>query len=436
MDLPPHAVALAQKARLGRLVIYAGAGLSAAEPTRLPSAAGVARTLHQRLSQLFPSIERIPASDLTAVADAVAKLPNGEDALRETAAQVAEFTTAIPSYGHELLAYLLLEGIVDVLTTNWDTCIERGCERERLSTVVSQHDLLDLSGKSLLKVHGCATKPSSLLLTTADLSAPPRWVLDETRARLGNSTVVFIGIGSVASYVRLRIEEAVQDVSGIANVRVVSRRIDEEWEKSGWAQIVPNLSHDHRYAESADAFLERLAAAFLMLMLIDTETALSGDEILADRFKMSSKALKKYDPLTLLRWFRHAAVVPHSGSSVVTAPNTVKGLTALGTLAGEDFAIGPRGVVSSPNGSFEMIVAVDIQTKTRMRREAQDRLDRHRSLGEVAPTFVLAGEVGSPSSGSAGLLPDVIGLGDPLDIVGGPGNVSPTIKWAEEVLSA
>ena len=50
----------------------------------------------------------------------------GIDALRNTVVQVAEFTSADSNYGHRVLALLLLEGAIDVLTTNWDTCIERG----------------------------------------------------------------------------------------------------------------------------------------------------------------------------------------------------------------------------------------------------------------------------------------------------------------------
>lgn len=435
LELPPYAVALAHKARNGRLVIYAGAGLSAAAPTSLPSAAAMASSIFQRLSQLFPSALDCPSDDLNAVADAVAVLPGGEEALRETAVQVAEFTTASPNYGHKVLAYLLLEGVIDVLTTNWDNCIERGSAQERLTAVVTPSDRLQISGKSLLKIHGCASQPMSLLLTTAHLTSPPPWVFDETRARLGNSTVVFIGIGSVAAYVRKRIKEAVESISGIDNIRVVSPNIDEQWEQSGWAALVPELSPDHRYAVTADTFLEKLASAYLMVMLIETADALAEDPVAAERFQNAADSLKKHDPLTLLEWIRHSAVVPRAGSSAVTSPSTAKGLMAVGALAAENFKIGPRGVIRASNGTFEMMLAFDIQTRSRMRREAERRVDNHLSVGDPEPIFVIAGEVSSPPT-APGLLPDVIGPGNPSDIVGGPGNVAPTIKWAEEVLSA
>jgi hypothetical protein len=116
-ELPPYAVALAQRARSGRLVVYAGAGLSFAEPAGLPSGAEVARRIHARLKDAFPVLAGVQEDDLVAIADAIAGLPGGEEALRLTAVEVAEFTTATPTYGHATLALMLLEGVLDVLTT-------------------------------------------------------------------------------------------------------------------------------------------------------------------------------------------------------------------------------------------------------------------------------------------------------------------------------
>src|SRR5438874_9514113 len=119
---PAQAIALAELARAGRLVVYTGAGLSRSEPTGLPSGAEVAYLAHARLSALFSEMPVCDAHDLTSVADAVASLPGGLAALRETVVRVAEFTTAAPNYGHRILAVLLLEGVVSALTTNWDDC--------------------------------------------------------------------------------------------------------------------------------------------------------------------------------------------------------------------------------------------------------------------------------------------------------------------------
>jgi hypothetical protein len=45
------------------------------------------------------------------------------------------------------------EGVVDVLTTNWDDCIERGGGSERVSSIVTEHDLLHVAPKAVLKIH-------------------------------------------------------------------------------------------------------------------------------------------------------------------------------------------------------------------------------------------------------------------------------------------
>lgn len=111
---PPYAVGLAQQARLGALVIYAGAGLSLAEPAGLPTGAEVAKRIHARLQGVFPVLATVQGDDLVAIADAIAGLAGGEEALRLTAVEVADFTSATPTYGHEILANLLLEGVLDV----------------------------------------------------------------------------------------------------------------------------------------------------------------------------------------------------------------------------------------------------------------------------------------------------------------------------------
>ena len=69
--VPPYAVALAERGRAGRLVIYAGAGLSRAEPAGLPSGSQVAELVYHRLRVPFPEIDGCDPHDLTAVADAV-----------------------------------------------------------------------------------------------------------------------------------------------------------------------------------------------------------------------------------------------------------------------------------------------------------------------------------------------------------------------------
>lgn len=433
--VPPYAVALAERGRAGRLVIYAGAGLSRAEPAGLPSGAEVAERIYHRLHEAFPEIAGCDPRDLPAVADAVVALPNGEEALRLTAVRVAEFTTATPTYGHRVLALLLLEGVLDVLTTNWDNCVERGGGSERVSSIVTEQDLLDVAPKSVLKVHGCATRPASLLVTTQHLERPPTWVSEQTGARLGTSLVVFVGIGDIAGYVRNRLEEAISQVADMDNIRVVGPSINDPWTGSPWAQLVPSLREDHRIAASSDEFLDKLGAAYVLVTLGDVSSSFREEPALSAHFEAAFAGLKHHDALTVLVWVRNAAVVGEAGRSVLAATETATALMALGKLAGADFRIGRDSVIRAPNGSFEVLVAIGPQPASRLRREARIRLERHLGNGLEEPQFVIAGGIGWPPEGQT-LGDDILGGGSTGDVLDGPLNVTPDIVRAEVVVSA
>jgi len=366
--------------------------------------------------------------------NAVAALPNGEEALRLTAAGVAEFTTATPTYGHKILALLLLEGMADVLTTNWDDCIERGGGLARVSVVVTEYDLLNVTPKAVLKIHGCATQPMSLLITSEQLETPPAWVGDQTRARLGTSIVVFVGIGDIAGYVRKRLEEAIENVGSPSNVRVVSPGIGEYWTGSAWAELLPGLEVEHRIAETSDAFLDKLGAAYVLVTLADVGAGFLGEPSLSEPFEAALTALKQHDALTILAWVRHTAVVATAGKSVLTAPATATALMALGRLVGANFRIERDLVITTPSGPIEVLVAMGTQPVARLRREAQNRLERHLGNGRDGPSFVVAGGIGWPPDGQLSD-EDIFGGGSVGDVLDGPLNVRAELIRAEAVLA-
>lgn len=431
--VPPYAIALAELGRAGRLVVYAGAGLSRAEPAGLPPGAEVAKRLYNRLRGAFPAIDGVDESSLTEVADAVAALENGEEALRLTAAQIAEFTSATPTYGHRVLATLVLEGVVDALTTNWDDCVERGGGTERVSSVITEHDLLHVAPRSILKIHGCATQPLSLLITSAHLDAPPAWVADQTRARLGTSVVVFVGIGDVAGYVRKRIEEALADVGNVDNIRVVSPGINDGWDGSQWAELVPDLPIDHRFAETADAFLEKLAAAYVHITFASVSADLQDDAELASAFDAATEGLRQHDSLAVLEWARHAGVVPKAGAPVLSTEQMAEALLAIGKLAGTNIKLTRDWILETPDGPVEVLVAVGTQSAARLRREARNRLERHVSNGMAEPKYLVAGGLWMPAPPPDD--GDIIGGGPAGDVLDGPLNVAPQIVRAAEVLA-
>src|SRR5205823_2588936 len=136
--------------------------------------------------------------------------------------------------------------------------------------------------------------------------------------RLGTSVVVFVGIGDVAGYVQKRLEEAIEDVGNVDNIRVVSPGINDGWVGSQWAELVPGLIADHRFAETADAFLEKLGAAYVHITLAAVSAGLQDEAALAAAFDAASSGLRQHDALTVLEWARHAGVVARAGAPVLS----------------------------------------------------------------------------------------------------------------------
>jgi hypothetical protein len=433
--IPPYAVAIAERVRTGRVTIYAGAGLSFAEPAGLPTGAAVAEQIHARLKDAFPALNGVDRRDLVAIADAVAGLNGGEDALRLVAVQAAEFTTATPTYGHRVLALLLLEGVVDVLTTNWDNCVERAGSPETVPSVVTDHDRLHVAGRCVLKIHGCATRPESLLLTTDHLRAPPVWVVDETRARLGNALVVFVGIGDIAAYVSQRLSEAVTVIGSVDNIRVVGPSIVTAWEDSEWSNLLPMLPDDHRIAATADEFLEKLGGAYVNQCLADLAADLHTEPGVAEALVAAADGLRTHDARTVLAWARRAGVVAKTGVPVLSTESIAEVLAALGTLTGHEFTITRDSTIDTPKESFEVLVSVGLTPASRFLREARNRLEQHRANGRPDPTFLVGGGLGWGAPAQS-LPVDIVAEGDELDVVDGPMIAEPRLIRASEVLVA
>src|SRR6185369_8326631 len=107
-----------------------------------------------------------------------------------------------------------------------------------------------------LKIHGCCTQPQTLLVTSGQLSDAPLWTRIYFQAELARSTMVFVGIGDVADYARLRIVELAGLVEH-ARLRVVSPDINRTWDGSTWQAVLPDLPSERRIEMSASEFLDQ-----------------------------------------------------------------------------------------------------------------------------------------------------------------------------------
>jgi hypothetical protein len=432
----PHLVALAALARDRRLVIYAGAGLSRSEPTDLPSGPEVASRTYERLARLLPAIPACDQHDLTSVADAVSSLAGGLPALRETVVNVVEFTTATPNYGHRALAILLLEGVVKVLTTNWDDCIERGGQPERVRVTITAVERAQMGDGALLKIHGCATRPDTLLITTAQVDEPEDWVTHEVGARLADSHVVFVGIGDVAAYVRDRLSETVAAVGDHDHVKVVSPTIATDWGASEWAQIVPDLPVDNRIEMTAEEFLDMLAAAYVRGFLSDIASAVDGDEKLRVASDRVVEQLEALCSVAALEWFRSTSVPRGHGSPVLSEQTMSTALLALGVLAAESLVIEEGGTAITSTQRLQLLVAIGLTPASRIRREAENRLAAFLSQGgnnSEQPEFLIACPFPLTPT-LAGLPVDLTGPTATNDVLGGPLAATPVLIDAAEVL--
>ena len=433
---PAFAIELAEVARHTTLAIYAGAGLSQASPTDIPDGREIAQRCYARLvDMLGPDMwDCVDSSNLTSVSDAAAQ--NGMlETIRHIVVSVADFTSARPNFSHEVLALLLLEGVAVVITTNWDDCIERAGGEERVLAVISDQDQQQIKMAALLKVHGCATRPTTVLITTEDLAAPPVWARDEVNVHLSNSHTVFVGIGDVAGYARKRIQEAKEAIGTGGTIFVVSPRIQAEWDGSHWAEILPDLPNDRRVSATSDEFLDHLAAASVRRILREMFEALSDEPDSADAFDRTRTAFDEQTSVEALRWLR-CCCFPHSpGVSATKHQAFSRALIALGMLGGE------AGVVLLPSGraraagiEYEVLVAVGTVTVSKVRREAQARLVSYRSGGRAVthlPTFLIAGALGKLDK-VRGLPANVLDDCDVRDLVAGPLAVDPKLVYAED----
>lgn len=160
-----------------RLVLLAGAGLSMAPPSSLPSAA----TLAQRARQKYESIYGLAAP-----------IPPGIDDQAEYFFQRQELATVYfrtlidphafagqPNPGHAAIADLLLvRALQAAVTTNVDTLIETAGQYQygQVGVGIDGHALAALPAgvAPLLKVHGCRScDPSNMVWARGQLTSEP-----------------------------------------------------------------------------------------------------------------------------------------------------------------------------------------------------------------------------------------------------------------------
>lgn len=421
-------VGLVGAARHRRLLVYAGAGISFG--SGLPSGAALSAEIFARLTDLGVAPAGVDSFNLLAVADAVEAQVGGLVALQSVAVGAFPFTSAKPTAPHRALALLLLEGALQVLTTNWDTCIERAAAPERINTIVTTAERLQVHTNSLLKLHGCAERQDTLLITTEQLDAPPVWATTEIESGLAQATVVFLGIGDVAPYVRRGLNRIIDDLGPqVDHVIVVSPTIQTDWVSSKWADLLPSLPTDNKWELAADDFAQGLLAAWINDALSQVRADARDTAIveLPVAFDKLHEIVRRHAADRVLSWMRRCHHRPQSGVGVAHSHSFSEAMLALAlhTKADPLRAVPAHGPAQAGAASVDLLIAGAHTSGVALADEAISRAVVYRQDGYLGPTdsltVICAGAIGPLQASRTSVLPiDVLGDAGPDILSGAP----------------
>lgn len=422
-------VPLVDKARAGQLILFIGAGVSAAAPSNGPMGPAVADRLRATAAEIIGcSEDSLSKCTLEELAEKVQSVGVDEIArLRHLAGEAFDFAGALPNYGHRAIALLMREGLVRVITVNWDCAIERaglevGVAIAPITSVITAHAATDQL--RLYKVHGTATDPASLKITKSDVDRPDTWAVAEVQSALTNGTVVFAGLATVGDYVSSPIEQILADWSGYASaVRVVAPTVPDAWSKLLGAHSA-DVAHFPSYADDFfDDLLRALVTECLQRVFIKSSNLAQLEPWAATMMTGAgfiSQASKSAQAHQVMEWWRGGVAPTQAGTPFISEKPGQDVLMAASLLVGIDgdaemAGLGRRfsartskqyiEILSKPGAHFSEIEAIAEYMATR--RWEDGAYDDARPIA-----FVVCGATGKFPSLEA--VPDIAGL-DSLD---------------------
>lgn len=234
-SIPASIIAIEPLIEARQVVLVIGAGVSMAPPTCLPSGTQLAQDVKTRLasSPISSIVQPVREDNLLAIADiieekALESFPLFTRAIIES----ANFKMATPNYAHLVIALLLTETNVQVLSINWDTCIER-CSYIVSSSIIGcyNHEILQNHGNSsiFLKLHGCANHESSICISSKQISGETWWATSQVGAALETGKVAFLGIGSIAEYMKISLKKILERSRDPSNVFIIDPELSTDW---------------------------------------------------------------------------------------------------------------------------------------------------------------------------------------------------------------
>ena len=449
LGTPPRheASSLVRPAREGRLVVYAGAGLSMAPPSCGPTGSQVAH----RLKPDAAAILGVSATDLDGcsleelsqrVADAGG---TGLEVLRDRAARTFAFLDMDPNFGHEAAALLLREGLLKLISVNWDCAVERAGLRMdvRIESVATAIEALTGTNLPLYKVHGCASRPPTLALTQGEVDRPQTWAVARVQAALTGGTVVFIGLGTVGMYV----SEPVQELLNVWALATNSVRVVDPTMTAQWREALGDSAEDTHIPCTADEFLDDFLRAAVQEALHEVNAAarlLAEHEVWGGVVEAGVQhlihALDDVTALALLRWWRDGVAPTRAGLPFITELPGQRALLTMALLAEQDpgqvVATGQLGrlTVRSSERYFEIasrpgqhLRTVEVAERARVERRQTEAV----YALELPVTVIVSDALGEFPAHDAP--PDIAaGSDDPTDIAVGPSSTSVRFVSAED----
>lgn len=449
-DVPDgRIVQLTQAAKLRRLVLYLGAGISVAPPSCGPTGMRVADVLRPFVAEMLQVDEaEVAALTLEALAQRVATEAEDRFAeLRERAAAAWDFRGIEPNYGHVVAALLLREGLVQVISVNWDCGIEKaGMEvGVAIKGVADFAESIQLAHRlPLYKVHGCATRPLTLAVTQEEVDGPQSWAAGRTQGALAGGVVVFVGLGTVGLYVREPFPELKSAwASQAASIAVIDPQLSEAWR----AVLGPERAVEVHLPRTADAFFDELLRAVVRdaldsVLLLVRELAAEEEwgATMINGFRALREAFETATADGILRWWRDRVVSTQAGTPFVTELPGQRCLMTISLIAGEDPGTvqvsGARGRQTVSNaGQYFEIVCRPSQHISRVQTVARHSIEQRYADGVYSSTkpvtIVITDAIGEFPSGQA---PLDISAGDEeaVDIATGVEHIRTRLVAAED----
>jgi len=430
-QVPPAEVrALVEAGRTGRLVLYLGAGVSMSSPACGPRGNAVADRLRPYVAELLgvdlaelrePDLERLAAR---VEQEAVERL----DQLKVRAAAAWGFHDMNPNYGHEMVALLLREGLATVVSANWDCGVENGGLSIGVSIkgVSGSSDRLNLptSDVPIYKVHGCAKRPRTLVLTRGEVNEPRNWAQTEVKRGLTAGIVAFVGLGTLGTYVSEPVQELAELwTEGTSTVVIV----DPDGPSAAWHEALGDQAHTVSVMSEADKFLDDLVRGSALEALsraaeearrVHAHEANPWSEAIVKGCVALRAAFANSHGDAVLRWWRDGVKLGEGGRQFIferAGQVSLMCVAQLGATDGDAFVVnGTDGnlTVRSDRRYFE-IACTPGAHRTDVERDARARIDKRRRDGRYATGVPIAVSVhGADGAFPAPSAPVDIATGD------------------------